>query len=72
MIMTMHDKTADDNSTLCHVCNEEQGQQVLNVNVAETVRDGAQILDRTPTEFDICKQMTSQRLTANTVLLQLI
>ena len=23
MIMTMHDKTAYDNSTLCHICNEE-------------------------------------------------
>ena len=23
MIMTVHDKTAYDNSTLCHICNEE-------------------------------------------------
>ena len=22
----MHDKTADDNSTLCHICNEELGK----------------------------------------------
>ena len=26
MIMTMHDKTAYDNSTLCHMCNEELGK----------------------------------------------
>ena len=26
MIMTMHDKTAYDNSTLCHFCNEELGK----------------------------------------------
>ena len=26
MIMTMHDKTAYDNSTLCHICNEELGK----------------------------------------------
>ena len=24
--MTMHDKTADDNSTLCHICNEGLGK----------------------------------------------
>ena len=26
MIMTMHDKLVDDNSTLCHICNEELGK----------------------------------------------
>ena len=26
MIMTMHDKMAYDNSTLCHICNEEFGE----------------------------------------------
>ena len=26
MIMTMHDKMAYDNSTLCHICNEELGE----------------------------------------------
>ena len=26
MIMTMHDKTAYDNSTVCHICNEELGK----------------------------------------------
>ena len=26
MVMTMHDKTAYDNSTLCHICNEEFGK----------------------------------------------
>ena len=26
MIMTMHDKMAYDNSTLCHICNEEHGE----------------------------------------------
>ena len=26
MIMTMHDKIAHDNSTLCHICNEELGE----------------------------------------------
>ena len=26
MIMTMHDKTAYDNATLCHICNEELGK----------------------------------------------
>ena len=26
MIMTMHDKTAYDNSTLCHICNEVLGK----------------------------------------------
>ena len=26
MIMTIHDKTAYDNSTLCHICNEELGK----------------------------------------------
>ena len=26
MIMTMHDKTAYDNSTPCHICNEELGK----------------------------------------------
>ena len=26
MIMTMHDKTAYDNSSLCHICNEELGK----------------------------------------------
>ena len=26
MIMTMHDKTAYDNSTLCHICDEELGK----------------------------------------------
>ena len=26
MIMTMHDKLAYDNSTLCHMCNEELGK----------------------------------------------
>ena len=25
MIVTMHDKMAYDNSTLCHICNEEFG-----------------------------------------------
>ena len=28
MIMTIHDKTAYDNSTLCHICNEELGDRV--------------------------------------------
>ena len=28
MIMTMHDKTAYDNSTLCHICNEELGKDI--------------------------------------------
>ena len=26
MIMTMHDKLVYDNSTLCHICNEELGE----------------------------------------------
>ena len=26
MIMTMHDKLVDDNSTFCHICNEELGE----------------------------------------------
>ena len=26
MTMTMHDKMAYDNSTLCHICNEELGE----------------------------------------------
>ena len=26
MIITIHDKTAYDNSTLCHICNEELGE----------------------------------------------
>ena len=26
MIMSMHDKTAYDNSTLCHICNEQLGK----------------------------------------------
>ena len=27
MIMTMHDKLVYDNSTLCHICNEELGEE---------------------------------------------
>ena len=26
MIITMHDKLVYDNSTLCHICNEELGE----------------------------------------------
>ena len=29
MIMTMHDKTAYDNSTLCHICNKELGKECV-------------------------------------------
>ena len=31
MIMTIHDKRAYDNSTLCHVCNEELGEDRVRV-----------------------------------------
>ena len=29
MIMTMHDKFVYDNSTLCHICNEELGEDIV-------------------------------------------
>ena len=29
MITTMHDKMAYDNSTLCHICNEELGEDIV-------------------------------------------
>ena len=32
MIMTMHDKLVNDNSTLCHVCNEELGEDRVRVH----------------------------------------
>ena len=32
MIMTMHDKTAYDNSSLCHICNEELGKDRVRVH----------------------------------------
>ena len=36
--MTMHDKTAYDNSTLCHICNEELGK--------DGVRDHCHLSDK--------------------------
>ena len=38
MIMAMHDKTAYDNSTLCHICNEELGK--------DRVRDHCHLSDK--------------------------
>ena len=29
MIMTMHDKLLYDNSTLCHICNEQLGNDIV-------------------------------------------
>ena len=38
MIMAMHDQTAYDNSTLCHICNEELGK--------DRVRDHCHLSDK--------------------------
>ena len=43
MIMTMHDKLVYDNSTLCHICNKELGEDRVrdNCHLSGKLRGGA-------------------------------
>ena len=43
MVMTMHDKLGYDNSTLCHICNEELGKDKVrdHCHLSGKFRDAA-------------------------------
>ena len=46
MIMTMHDKMGYDNSTLCHICNEELGEDRVrdHFHLSGTFRGAAHVV----------------------------
>ena len=59
MIMTIHDKMVCDNSTLCHICNEEFGEDgvrdhcVLSGKVRGAAHEGCNVKYKVPKFFPV-------------------
>ena len=59
MVMTMHDKMAYDNSTLCHICNEELGEDRVrdHCHLSGKFRGAAHELCNLNTRFQSSSQL---------------
>ena len=57
--MTMHDKLVYDNSTLCHICNEELGKDRVrdHCNLPDKFRGGAHYVYNLNTRFPSFSQL---------------